>query len=154
MTQTMTPMIEFAGLPAKDALVKEFVGKPLTSLRTPAFVLDRSVFERNCSSMSSKTKEWGAGFRAHLKTHKVRIPLQGFCKAVKYNSRVSLDSRGSETATARKHESNSRLDHNGGLASRARGSCSGRYRERRKYSHRSFRFRAIILESRFFMGYQ
>ncbi|KLO17025.1 hypothetical protein SCHPADRAFT_868796 [Schizopora paradoxa] len=85
MAQTMTP-IEFAGLPSKDALMKEFGGKALTSLRTPAFVLDRSIFERNCSSMASKTKEWGAGFRAHLKTHKTvegaRLQLRGKTKAI------------------------------------------------------------------------
>ncbi|TFY58006.1 hypothetical protein EVG20_g8321, partial [Dentipellis fragilis] len=49
--QTSTP-VDLLRLPEKDALVKEFVGKSLQQLRTPAFV------------------EWGARFRAHVKTHK------------------------------------------------------------------------------------
>lgn len=40
--QTKTPL-HFLN-PNKDALVAEFVGKPLNALRTPAFVVDRAVF--------------------------------------------------------------------------------------------------------------
>ena len=57
--------------PDKDALVNEFVGKPLNALRTPAFILDRAVFAKNCMKMHENARNWGAKFRAHLKTHKV-----------------------------------------------------------------------------------
>lgn len=67
---TSTPH-ELLNLPKKDELVKEFVGKPLESLRTPAFVIDRAVFAKNCARMHENAQQWGAGFRAHLKTHKV-----------------------------------------------------------------------------------
>jgi len=66
--QTKTPLLIH---PDKDALVAEFAGKPLASLRTPAFVVDRAVFAKNCRKMHENAKEWGATFRAHLKTHKV-----------------------------------------------------------------------------------
>ncbi|OAX44262.1 hypothetical protein K503DRAFT_765231 [Rhizopogon vinicolor AM-OR11-026] len=56
--------------PEKDALVAEFVGKPLNSLRTPAFIVDRAVFAKNCKKMHENARDWGATFRAHLKTHK------------------------------------------------------------------------------------
>ncbi|TFY79655.1 hypothetical protein EWM64_g4354 [Hericium alpestre] len=67
--QTTTPY-QLLSLPQKDALAKEFVGKPLNELRTPAFVIDRSIFAQNCARMHQKAADWGAGFRAHVKTHK------------------------------------------------------------------------------------
>ncbi|KAN0100590.1 Ras family domain containing protein [Tylopilus felleus] len=66
--QTHTPW-QFL-TPNKDALVKEFVGKHLSELRTPALVVDRAAFRDNCSKMHQNAKDWGASFRAHLKTHK------------------------------------------------------------------------------------
>ena len=71
-TQTTTPH-SFLELSSKDALAKEFVGKPLEALRTPAFVIDRAVFAKNCARMHENAEQWGASFRAHLKTHKVLI---------------------------------------------------------------------------------
>ncbi|KAI0815016.1 hypothetical protein BC629DRAFT_1279626 [Irpex lacteus] len=77
--QTNTPY-PLANLPSKDALVAEFRGKPLSSLRTPAVVIDKSVFAQNCAKMHNNAKEWGASFRAHVKTHKtaegVRLQLK------------------------------------------------------------------------------
>ncbi|KIY52689.1 hypothetical protein FISHEDRAFT_34535 [Fistulina hepatica ATCC 64428] len=69
MAQTATP-IDFAIRPRKNTLVAEFVGKPLDGLRTPALIIDRDAFARNCAKMHQKSKDWGAKFRAHLKTHK------------------------------------------------------------------------------------
>ncbi|KAG2072611.1 hypothetical protein BDR04DRAFT_1230350 [Suillus decipiens] len=66
--QTKTPL-HFLN-PNKDALVAEFVGKPLNALRTPAFVVDRAVFADNCKKMHENVRNWGATFRGHLKTHK------------------------------------------------------------------------------------
>lgn len=57
----------------KQALLNEFAGKPLKALRTPAMIIDRGVFARNCASMHEKAVQWGAKFRAHLKTHKVGV---------------------------------------------------------------------------------
>jgi D-serine deaminase-like pyridoxal phosphate-dependent protein len=46
-------------------------------LRTPAFIIDRAVFAKNCARMHANAKEWGAAFRAHIKTHKVRkVPIE------------------------------------------------------------------------------
>jgi D-serine deaminase-like pyridoxal phosphate-dependent protein len=66
--QTKTPL-HFLN-PNKDALVAEFVGKPLNALRTPAFIVDRAVFAENCTKMHENARDWGATFRGHLKTHK------------------------------------------------------------------------------------
>jgi D-serine ammonia-lyase len=57
--------------------VQEFRGKPLSSLRTPAVIVDRAVFAQNCAKMHQNAKEWGASFRAHVKTHKVIGVTQG-----------------------------------------------------------------------------
>ncbi|KAG9314332.1 ras family-domain-containing protein [Chiua virens] len=69
--QTRTPRQFLTGLtPSKDVLAKEFVGKHINELRTPAFVVDRAAFRDNCTKMHQSAKGWGANFRAHLKTHK------------------------------------------------------------------------------------
>lgn len=58
-------------LPEKESLVEPFLGKALEGLRTPAMVIDRKLFAQNCARMHKKARDWGATFRAHLKTHKV-----------------------------------------------------------------------------------
>ncbi|KAJ7770550.1 putative serine dehydratase domain-containing protein [Mycena metata] len=67
--QSKTPYA-LAGRPQKEALTKQFVGQPLEALRTPAMVIDRNVFQKNCVRMLKNTTEWGASLRSHLKTHK------------------------------------------------------------------------------------
>ncbi|KAL0245445.1 hypothetical protein I308_104571 [Cryptococcus tetragattii IND107] len=57
-------------LPSKSALVDEFVGQPLSALRTPALIVDRKKFKDNCERVASNAKERGMKFRAHVKTHK------------------------------------------------------------------------------------
>ena len=59
----------------KHALLDKYLGKSLDTLRTPAMIIDRSLFAKNCASMHLKAREWGASFRAHLKTHKVASVL-------------------------------------------------------------------------------
>lgn len=74
LTQTYTP-VAFAAHPAKQNLVHAFRGKPLDALRTPAVIIDRAIFAKNCAQMHDNARAWGAGFRAHVKTHKVCIVL-------------------------------------------------------------------------------
>lgn len=54
-----------------DELRKRYVGKSLTELRTPAMVIDRAVFAKNCAEMHKRAEQWKWTFRAHIKTHKV-----------------------------------------------------------------------------------
>lgn len=70
--QTKTPY-HISGKPEKQALVDEFRGKSLNALRTPAVVIDRAIFARNCARMHEHARQWGAAFRAHVKTHKVSV---------------------------------------------------------------------------------
>lgn len=72
--QTYTP-IHLATKPSKDRLLEEFRGKSLHAVRTPAMVIDKAIFANNCGKMHARAKEWGAAFRAHLKTHKVMQSL-------------------------------------------------------------------------------
>jgi hypothetical protein len=65
--QTTTPL-SLLTLPSKDALVKEFVGKNVNSLRTPALIVDKSVFKKNCERVTKETERRGMGFRAHVKS--------------------------------------------------------------------------------------
>lgn len=88
--QTTTPIHLLLG-PSKEALRSEFVGKPLDGIRTPALVIDRSLFAQNCTSMHQRAAEWGATFRAHLKTHKVGV---GCCVSAPLHVVMVLDCRG------------------------------------------------------------
>ncbi|KAL7275472.1 hypothetical protein RUND412_001579 [Rhizina undulata] len=47
-----------------------FVNQPVSSLQTPAAIIDASVAKRNCERMLSAAKSLGVGFRPHVKTHK------------------------------------------------------------------------------------
>jgi len=58
-------------LPDKGTLFQEYVGKKLTDLPTPSFIVDRSIVARNCAEMHRTASQWDANFRAHVKTHKV-----------------------------------------------------------------------------------
>ena len=58
--------------PSPEILRKEFVGKTLWDVRTPAAVLDRNIIQRNCRQMLDSCKALDLSFRAHVKTHKVR----------------------------------------------------------------------------------
>ncbi|WVQ79632.1 hypothetical protein IAT38_001732 [Cryptococcus sp. DSM 104549] len=66
---TFTP-ISLYSLPSKADLVDAFVGKPLSSLRTPALIVDRTRFKKNSEVVARKAEERGMKFRAHVKTHK------------------------------------------------------------------------------------
>ncbi|WVQ77850.1 hypothetical protein IAR50_007547 [Cryptococcus sp. DSM 104548] len=66
---TTTPLSLYA-LPDKKQLQAAFVGAPLSSLRTPALIVDRKVFKDNCERVTGEAKARGMDFRAHVKTHK------------------------------------------------------------------------------------
>src|SRR4051794_26132508 len=42
----------------------------LSSLSTPAFLVDRSIVEQNCARMRAKANSSAVAFRPHVKTHK------------------------------------------------------------------------------------
>jgi hypothetical protein len=64
--------------PLKDSLLATFGQKSLRSVRTPALVIDRAIFARNCAKMHENAEHLGAQFRPHLKSHKVSsdVPLR------------------------------------------------------------------------------
>ncbi|RDX55797.1 hypothetical protein K466DRAFT_649910 [Polyporus arcularius HHB13444] len=67
--QSRTPY-HISGKPEKQDLVDEYKGKNLDALRTPALIIDRAIFARNCAKMHDLAKSLGARFRAHVKSHK------------------------------------------------------------------------------------
>ncbi|KDN36640.1 hypothetical protein K437DRAFT_276760 [Tilletiaria anomala UBC 951] len=68
---SIQPGTPAAPRPSKAALRALFGGQPLTSLRTPAAIVDISRVRRNCARMLSAAQDvWGVEFRAHVKTHK------------------------------------------------------------------------------------
>ncbi|KAH8915827.1 hypothetical protein BT69DRAFT_1229457 [Atractiella rhizophila] len=68
-SQTSTPA-ELLPLPTKDVLLQAFKSKSLSSLRTPAIVIERKPYADNCQAMAERVKAVGARFRAHVKSHK------------------------------------------------------------------------------------
>tara|TARA_R110002003_G_scaffold68_13_gene6166 strand:- start:44317 stop:44562 length:246 start_codon:yes stop_codon:yes gene_type:complete len=54
-----------------DALKAQYIGTHLSTLPTPAIILDRSKIVRNCNAMLQVCRKLGVGFRAHVKSHKV-----------------------------------------------------------------------------------
>ncbi|RFU76930.1 alanine racemase domain-containing [Trichoderma arundinaceum] len=54
----------------KEALVKEFVGKSIRDVPTPAAVMNVAAARRNCERMLEAVKKLDLGWRAHVKTHK------------------------------------------------------------------------------------
>ncbi|KAI0963631.1 hypothetical protein AcW1_010244 [Taiwanofungus camphoratus] len=67
--QSRTPF-HISAKPEKQELVDEYKGKALNAIRTPAVVIDRAIFARNCALMHENANQWGATFRAHIKSHK------------------------------------------------------------------------------------
>lgn len=61
---------ELYSKPSAEALKKEYVGKTLADIPTPAFVVDRQIVKDNCQRMLDRSKRLNASFRAHVKTHK------------------------------------------------------------------------------------
>lgn len=57
----------------KEELKKEFVGKSLKDIAAPAAVLDLGKVKTNCDRMLNAAKALDFGWRAHIKTHKVRF---------------------------------------------------------------------------------
>jgi D-serine deaminase-like pyridoxal phosphate-dependent protein len=55
----------------------------LKDLPTPAFIINRHAFEKNCHSMLKMTKDRGLYLRPHVKTHKTP---QGACIQVAGNA--------------------------------------------------------------------
>lgn len=65
----------------KEALVKEFVGKSIADVPTPAAVMNVAAARRNCERMLEAAKKLDLGWRAHVKTHKVSE--ESFAKGLK-----------------------------------------------------------------------
>jgi hypothetical protein len=74
MTQQTSTPLSLLTLPSKDALCREFVGKKLSTLRTPALIVDKSKFKRNCEvEMEWTVREEGGRNRTdiqHIKLSK------------------------------------------------------------------------------------
>jgi D-serine deaminase-like pyridoxal phosphate-dependent protein len=52
------------------------LGKNIHELDSPVAILDLAILKRNCNRMLESVKALDVGFRAHIKTHKVRDSLK------------------------------------------------------------------------------
>ena len=62
--------------PSIEDLRAFYVGKNISEVPKPAIVLDSAVVTRHCKAVQNAVKALGVGFRAHVKTHKVRVNLE------------------------------------------------------------------------------
>jgi D-serine ammonia-lyase len=60
-----------ATLQLKEQLRREYVGKTVLEVPTPAALLDLSKIKRNCARMLDVVDTLEFRWRAHIKTHKV-----------------------------------------------------------------------------------
>ncbi|KAI0577155.1 amino acid aldolase or racemase [Pyrenophora tritici-repentis] len=67
MASPTTPLYP---LTPTSLLTSHFIGKKLSTLPTPAIVLDRALIRRNCAAMLGICSALGVEFRAHVKSHK------------------------------------------------------------------------------------
>ncbi|PNP56559.1 hypothetical protein THARTR1_03255 [Trichoderma harzianum] len=65
----MSSLVFFPTSP-KEALAKEFVGKSIRDVPTPAAVMNVAAARRNCERMLEAVQKLELGWRAHVKTHK------------------------------------------------------------------------------------
>lgn len=63
-----TTHLDLLPLPDRAALLSTFQGKKLSQLRTPAAVVDRTVFQENSERVVREAKNRGMGFRIHVKS--------------------------------------------------------------------------------------
>lgn len=64
---TFTPL-SLLPLPDRSALTSQFVGKNVKSLRTPALIVDRTVFKENSEKVTKEAYKRGLKFRVHVKS--------------------------------------------------------------------------------------
>lgn len=76
MQSSVTPLLPSYSqrLEQKKRLQEALVGKPLDAIRTPAFVIDRSILERNCYKLQFIKQQYNVNVRVHVKTLKVQSP--------------------------------------------------------------------------------
>ncbi|KAI8585255.1 hypothetical protein BDZ88DRAFT_401316 [Geranomyces variabilis] len=55
---------------AKDALLQQYAGLPVSALRSPALLVDRKKVHRNCRELLDAVQRAGLDARVHVKTHK------------------------------------------------------------------------------------
>ena len=75
--------------PFLDTLKQAFVGKNLGHAPTPAAIVDRAVVVRNCSQMLRACQTLGVQFRAHVKTHKVKMLNRRFFNKTILSSKIA-----------------------------------------------------------------
>ncbi|KAJ3153345.1 hypothetical protein HDU86_005303 [Geranomyces michiganensis] len=54
----------------KELLQQNYVGLPISSLRSPALLVDRKAVQRNCQELLDAVQRAGVDARVHVKTHK------------------------------------------------------------------------------------
>jgi len=73
-TSTVTPL-SLLSSNDKSTLCDAYIGKPLSSLRTPALIVDRTRFKANCERVTAEAKRRGMKFRAHVKSQSTFLPM-------------------------------------------------------------------------------
>lgn len=53
------------------------IGQSMADMSTPALVIDRAVFARNCAEIRKRAELWNWRFRADIGSHKVRASMPG-----------------------------------------------------------------------------
>ncbi|KAL1915400.1 uncharacterized protein VTP21DRAFT_6858 [Calcarisporiella thermophila] len=80
---------------AKDRLRKQYVGKRLVDIRSPALVVNRAIVERNARRFEQISERLGVKMRVHVKTHKTieatEIQLSEKCDSIIVSTMAEAD---------------------------------------------------------------
>jgi D-serine deaminase-like pyridoxal phosphate-dependent protein len=60
--------------PSQEELQRFYIGRDISDVPKPAAILDIAIIKRHCETMLRTIKALNVGFRAHVKSHKVRDP--------------------------------------------------------------------------------
>lgn len=77
-------------LPSKSQVCASYLNQPLSSIPTPALVLDRAVIRGNCARMAYIASNWGVTSRAHVKTHKTEEATKEMMMHGQGSGRISI----------------------------------------------------------------
>jgi D-serine deaminase-like pyridoxal phosphate-dependent protein len=73
MLETAAEAIESPKTSNTSTVMHPDIGKDVADLDTPSAILDKYLLQQSCEKMLEAANTIGVAFRAHVKTHKVRL---------------------------------------------------------------------------------
>lgn len=79
--------------PSEAAVKLQYMGRSIVDVQAPAAIIDVAVVRRNCKLMLEAVDKLGVDFRAHVKTHKVRVEWLSYSRESSADGQISRPRR-------------------------------------------------------------